>query len=65
MKIVAINVGVAAPLFVAAASGATGAHETVMSGIRKSPVSTLSDPRAVAVDRRRHAARRGHGVELL
>ena len=49
MNIVSINVALAAPLFVAASNGSANTRETVMSGIRKSPVSTLSDPRAVEV----------------
>ena len=46
MKIIAINVGAAAPLFVAAANG-NGTRGQVMSGIRKSAVSTLAGPDAI------------------
>ena len=48
MRIIAINVGAAAPLFIPA-SGAAGAREQVMSGIRKSAVSTLATPDAIAL----------------
>ncbi|KJK16524.1 sulfurase [Burkholderiaceae bacterium 16] len=45
MRLLAINVGRALPLFVAAA----GTEAVVMSGIRKHPLSTLLHPLAVAV----------------
>ena len=48
MKIIAINVGAVAQLFVPA-TGAAGAREQVMSGIRKSAVSTLAEPDAIEV----------------
>ena len=46
MKILSVNAGRVAPLFVG-----DGKHhrEPVLSGIRKSPVSTLSDPKPVSV----------------
>jgi MOSC domain-containing protein YiiM len=47
MRILAISTGLAAPLLVPAAGGT---HEQVMSGIRKSPVSTLDDPRRIEVE---------------
>ena len=46
MRILAISTGPAAPLFVPAPGGGV---EQVISGIRKSPVSTLADPQHVAV----------------
>ena len=46
MKIIAINVGAVAPLFVASRDAA-GTRESVMSGIRKSAVSTLAKPDAI------------------
>lgn len=46
MKIIAINVGAVAPLFVPSA-GAAGTREQVMSAIRKSAVSTLARPEAI------------------
>ena len=46
MKIVAVSTGLAAPLFVPAPGGR---REQVLSGIRKSPVSTIADPRRIAL----------------
>ncbi len=46
MRILAINIGSAAPLFV---PGPGGTREQVMSGIRKSAVSTVADPRPIAL----------------
>ncbi len=46
MRILAVSTGKAAPLFVPAANGQ---REQVMSGIRKTPVSTLADPRRIAL----------------
>jgi MOSC domain-containing protein YiiM len=46
MRILAVSTGRAAPLFVPVA-GDTG--EQVMSGIRKTPVSTRDDPRRIAL----------------
>ena len=45
MRVIAVSVGVAAPLFVPS----DDRREQVMSGIRKSPVSTLADPVRVEV----------------
>ncbi|MEO8935400.1 MAG: MOSC domain-containing protein [Burkholderiaceae bacterium] len=47
MRILSVSTGLAAPLFVPAPGGK---REQVMSGIRKSPVSTLADPQRIAVD---------------
>lgn len=47
MRILAVSIGPAAPLLVPASGGR---QEQVQSGIRKSPVSTLDDPRRIAVD---------------
>ena len=47
MRILAVSVGLAVPLSVPAPGGR---HEQVLSGICKSPVSTLDDPRRIAVD---------------
>lgn len=47
MRILAISTGAAAPLLVPAPGGR---HEQVLSGIRKSPVSTRDNPRRVALD---------------
>lgn len=44
-RLLAVSVGAAAPLFV----GDGGRAEAVLSGIRKSPVSTAADPREVEV----------------
>ena len=44
MKVIAVSTGMAAPLFVA---GPRGEREQVMSGIRKTPVSTLADPKRI------------------
>ena len=46
MRILAVNTGLAAPLFVPAPGGN---RQQVLSGIRKSPVSTLADPRRIAL----------------
>lgn len=46
-RLVAVSVGVAAPLFV----GDGDRTEALLSGIRKSPVSTPEDPREIAVGR--------------
>ena len=46
MRILTISTGRAMPLFVAAAAGP---QPQVMSGIRKSPVSTLAEPRPIAL----------------
>jgi len=45
MRLIAISVGKAVPLFVAA----VGTEAVVMSGIRKHPLSTLLHPLSVAV----------------
>jgi MOSC domain-containing protein YiiM len=47
MRILAVSTGPAIPLLVPAPGGT---HEQVLSGIRKSPVSTLADPRRIRVD---------------
>ena len=47
MRVLSVSVGPAAPLFVPMASGR---QEQVLSGIRKSPVSTLDDRQRIAVD---------------
>ena len=47
MRILTVNIGPAAPLSVPAPGGG---HAQVLSGIRKSPVSTLVDPRRIAVE---------------
>ena len=47
MRILSVSTGPAAPLFVPAAGG--DRHQ-VMSGIRKSPVSTLDDPKPVVLN---------------
>lgn len=47
MRILAVSTGVVAPLFVPAPGGT---RQSVMSAIRKTPVSTLDDPNRVAVD---------------
>lgn len=46
MNVVSVNVGVAAPLFVPTANDG---RETVMSGIRKSAVSSVDDRRRIAL----------------
>ncbi len=46
MRILAVSTGRAAPLFVPAPDGR---REQVMSGIRKSPVSTLDDPQRISL----------------
>ncbi len=46
MKVIAVSTGMAAPLFVA---GPRGEREQVMSGIRKTPVSTLADPKRIVL----------------
>ena len=46
MRILAVSTGLAAPLFVPAPGGT---REQVMSGIRKSAVSTLDEPRRIAL----------------
>ncbi len=46
MRILAVNTGIAAPLFVPAPGGN---RQQVLSGIRKSPVSTLADPQRIAL----------------
>lgn len=47
MRVLAVSVGPAAPLSVPAVAGRS---QVVLSGIRKEPVSTLDDPRRIAVD---------------
>ena len=46
MKVIAVSTGIGAPLFV---SGPQGTREQVMSGIRKTPVSTAADPKRIAL----------------
>ena len=46
MRVLSVSTGMAAPLFVAAPRGT---REQVMSGIRKTPVSTLDDPRRMVL----------------
>ena len=46
MRVVAVSTGMAAPLFVPAPRGT---REQVMSGIRKTPVSTLDDPQRIVL----------------
>ena len=48
MRILSVSTGRAAPLFVAAPRGA---REQVMSGIRKTPVSTLENPERIVLGR--------------
>ena len=46
MRVLSVSIGRAAPLFVPAPRGA---REQVMSGIRKTPVSTLDDPKRIVL----------------
>ncbi len=51
MKILSVSTGMAAPLFAPGFDTALrGTREQVMSGIRKTPVSTLADPRRIVLE---------------